>query len=117
MILVWVDRRWYGCCGVRDNRARGTGVHNMGTTRREIGRPDRRHFVRRSPFAGRVLVLPLVIVAFEAHETEITSTEKPCNGGEGVVMVLIIEPTQELVTMSVRGEQVGARGIATTTIL
>ena len=43
------------------------------------------------PFVAWAFVLPLVIVLFETHETEVRATEKPFHQREGIVMVVVVE--------------------------
>lgn len=55
----------------------------------------------------RAFVLPLVIVAFEAHETEIRTIEKPFDRCKGMVIMVVVE----LVAVSVRSQRIRSRGV------
>ena len=54
-----VDRQGYAYGDVRDKRSRKNDVDNAGTTRRASGRPDKRLWIRRSPFANNCYNVPL----------------------------------------------------------
>lgn len=110
-------RRWYGFRNTRDRRTCGDSV---GTVKRVVGKPARWFHVRHSPFhaaaarfafVAEAFVSPWVIIAFEAHGTEMASTKEALEGGEDVVMVLDVKKPQENVAVSVSGEQVGSGGI------
>ena len=62
-------------------------------------------------FVPRASILSLVIVAFETHEAEVRAPEKTFERRERIVMMVVVAQCQKSVTLSVRHQRVGARGV------
>ena len=63
------------------------------------------------PSVPRASMLSLVIVAFEAHETELRAPEKAFERREGIIMVVVVEQRQKSVAVSIRHQRVRSRSV------